>query len=122
MPEQRLIPPRIRRSGFRDARLIIIASEGTYTEKIYFDDLKMVYTNPKVHVEALERMDTASDPQHVLELLDEFRKTYPFKKGYDEFWLAIDVDRWKERNLSGVAEQCVQRGYSLAVSNPCFEL
>jgi len=122
MPERRLIPPRIRRSGFRDARLIIVAAEGMHTEKRYFEDLAILYANPRVHVQVLDRLDTASDPQHVMELLDEFRKIFPFKKDFDELWLVIDVDRWKERNLSKVATLCSQKSYAMAVSNPCFEV
>jgi len=42
MPLKRFIPP-TRRSGNRDAKLIIIAAEGTNTEKKYFDDLVDAY-------------------------------------------------------------------------------
>jgi hypothetical protein len=34
-----------RKSGLRDARLIIIAAEGEKTEKIYFEGLKEYYQN-----------------------------------------------------------------------------
>ena len=36
--------------------------------------------------------------------------------------MVIDVDRWKESELGDVAQQCEQKKYFLAVSNPCFEL
>lgn len=41
---------RERREAFRDARLIVIASEGKDTERIYFKALAREYTNPRVHV------------------------------------------------------------------------
>lgn len=37
---------RERREAFRDARLIVIASEGKDTERIYFKALAKEYTNP----------------------------------------------------------------------------
>ena len=42
---------RERQEAFRDARLIVIASEGKDTERIYFKALAKEYTNPRVHVE-----------------------------------------------------------------------
>ena len=46
---------RERREAFRDARLIVIASEGKDTERIYFKALAKEYANPRVHVHILER-------------------------------------------------------------------
>lgn len=46
---------RERREAFRDARLVIIASEGKDTERIYFSAMAAEYTNPRVHVLLLER-------------------------------------------------------------------
>lgn len=111
-----------RKSGLRDARLIIIAAEGEETEKAYFEGLKEHYFNPRVHVEVLGRLESASDPTRVLKLLDQFRSTYHLRKGYDQLWLVIDVDRWGNQKLSSVSRQCLQKGYQLAVSNPAFEI
>ena len=44
---------RERREAFRDARLIVIATEGKDTERIYFTELAKEYTNPRVHVHIL---------------------------------------------------------------------
>jgi hypothetical protein len=121
MPSKRFVP-RTRRSGFRDAKLIIIASEGTNTEKRYFDDLANAYFAPNIHVEVLNRLDAGSDPQTVLLALDEFCSRYRFRSGYDELWLVIDVDRWRKKQLSDVGSLCAQKKYGYAVSNPCFEL
>ncbi len=111
-----------RKSGVRDARLIIIAAEGEETEKIYFDGLKKYYANPHIHVEVLERLESASDPARILKILDQFRSTYKLRKGYDQLWLVIDVDRWGSQKLAAVSQQCVQKAYQLAVSNPAFEI
>lgn len=60
---------RERREAFRDARLIVIASEGKDTERIYFKALAKEYTNPRVHVHILKRSEDEknnSSLEHVL--------------------------------------------------------
>ena len=121
MPLKRFTSP-TRRSGNRDAKLIIIAAEGTNTEKKYFDDLVDSYSAPNIHMEVLNRIDAGSDPETVLKALDKFRKQYSLRLGYDELWLVIDVDRWRKRQLSNVGSLCAQKRYGYAVSNPCFEI
>lgn len=123
MLQKRIFKPRIRGSGFRDAKLIVIAAEGMNTEKKYFSDVvsKKYYYNPRVHVEVLHREETASSPNNVIKQLDEFRREYRLNK-FDELWMVIDFDRWGIKVLSQIAAQCVAKGYYLAVSNPCFEL
>jgi len=110
-------------SGSRSlSRLIIIATEGTHTEKKYFEDMvTQYYHNPRVHVQVLERLTSASSPEHVLKVLNSFEKEYLLGKD-DELWMVIDLDRWHNRELGSVAAQCKQKDYRLAVSNPCFEL
>ncbi|MCU0447849.1 MAG: RloB family protein [Microscillaceae bacterium] len=103
------------------AKLFVIATEGSETEKQYFEALNS--TNPRVHIKVLERLDTASSPSRVLKLLDDFKKEFKLRKG-DELWLVIDRDyqSWKEKEISEVAQLCQQKGYFMALSNPCFEL
>jgi hypothetical protein len=36
--------------------------------------------------------------------------------------MVIDFDRWGVGKLGEIAQACRQKGYLLAVSNPCFEL
>lgn len=49
---------RERREAFRDARLIVIASEGKDTERIYFTALAKEYTNPRVSTRACSYIRT----------------------------------------------------------------
>lgn len=66
----------VRPEAFRDARLIVIASEGKDTERIYFNALAKEYANPRVHVHILERRgeeQNNSSPKHVLEQLKDYR-------------------------------------------------
>ena len=108
---------RKRKSGFRDSRLIVIATEGEKTEKKYFEDFS---PNSRVGIEVLPNIDSQSSPLKVIELLNGFKSEYKLNRA-DELWLVIDVDRWGEGQLSEVARLCGQKDYHLAVSNPCFE-
>ena len=123
MPSKREFRPRYRSSNLRDAKLIVIATEGTHTETKYFQDIASpkYYHNSRVHVEVLSRDTTASSPEHVIRMLDQFKREFRLNK-YDELWMVIDVDSWGDEKLSSIATQCNQKKYYLAVSNPSFEL
>ena len=116
---------RERREAFRDARLIVIASEGKDTERIYFKALAKEYTNPRVHVHILERTvdeQNNSSPEHVLKQLNDYKNQYDLEAD-DELWLVVDKDRWTESMLSRVATECAHDDYMhMALSNPCIEL
>lgn len=116
---------RERREAFRDARLIVIASEGKDTERIYFKALAKEYTNPRVHVHILERSEdeqNSSSPEHVLKQLNDYKGHYELESD-DELWLVVDRDRWTETMLSRVATECAQNNFMhVALSNPCIEL
>lgn len=112
-----------RKSGLRDSKLIIIATEGEKTEKAYFNGIAFstIYRHSGVHVEVLERLDGGSDPKNCLRSLTKFKSEYHLNSN-DELWLVCDVDTWGDRKLSEVNQLCRQKGYKLAVSNPCFEI
>lgn len=116
---------RERREAFRDARLIVIASEGKDTERIYFKALAKEYTNPRVHVHILERNkdeQNNSSPEHVLKQLNDYKSQYELDAD-DELWLVVDKDRWTDAMLSHVATECAQGdSMHMALSYPCFEL
>jgi len=113
-----------RRSGYRDSRLIVIASEGTRTEPAYFEALRdYLLTSPsRVHVEVLRREPgSPSAPEYVIEQLDSFKRSWKLSSD-DELWAVIDYDRWGEAKLSTVATAASQKSYHLAISRPCFEV
>jgi hypothetical protein len=115
-----------RRVQHHDARIFVVATEGTETERHYFTGLQErdIVDRSRVHIEVIvtPRVDGISAPKHVLARLDTFASRYHLVDGLDELWLVIDVDRWPEQQLSEVAQQCVQKRYLMAVSRPCFEL
>ena len=116
---------RERLEAFRDARLIVIASEGKDTERIYFKASAKEYTNPRVHVHILERSEDErnnSSPEHVLKQLNNYKNQYEMEAD-DELWLVVDKDRWTDAMLSRVATECTQEvSMHMALSNPCFVL
>jgi hypothetical protein len=127
------VATRIQRTGLidrrvqrRDARIFVIATEGTDTEPAYFRGLqeREIIDRSRVRIEviATPREDGTSAPRHVLRRLDAFAARYRLLDGLDELWLVVDVDRWPAPQLSEVAQEATQKGFGLAVSNPCFEL
>jgi RloB-like protein len=114
----------VRRGGFRDAVLFVIASEGALTEPRYFRGLKERWHHPGIHIHVLERVDPSlSSPEHVLGELDRFRGEYSLQER-DQLWLLMDRDfqSWKPAMISAIAQECQSKGYFLAASNPCFEI
>lgn len=77
-----------RKSGVRDATLFVIATEGEYTEKRYFETLvsKDYFFSTRVHVEVMPASDGQSAPNQVMARLDAFKKEYKLRHG-DELWI-----------------------------------
>ncbi|NLX95321.1 MAG: RloB domain-containing protein [Rhodopirellula sp.] len=105
----------------RDASLVIIACEDTYAVKQYFAR----FHTRKVQFHVLATEGGRSSPKDVLARLDAAKNDYATEDG-DSFWVCMDTDHWVEanhiRNLRDVLRQCRQKGYEVAISNPCFEL
>lgn len=109
----------------------MIASEGADTERIYFEGLKNDSENPKnnqfIKIEFLERIseEARSESSHkaVMEQLNQYKVKYQLEEA-DELWLLIDRDKSNNpvQKVANIAQSCKQKGYFLALSNPCFEL
>ena len=113
---------RERIAGRRDIRkLFVIVTEGTNTEKTYFEDLAANerFNHPSVHIEVIPSSN--SSPEHVLASLSDFDNKYELET-CDELWLVIDRDRWTIATLNRVAQEAMQKSFCLADSNPAFEL
>jgi hypothetical protein len=116
--------PFTRPVGRRDASLIIIATEGRKTERIYFECLAKQYQSTKVHVEVLEKLDDNSSPVQVMQLLDSFVDEFELDD-QDELWMVVDRDyqSWKPAMMRQIAQMCHQKkGFNFCVSNPSFEI
>ena len=105
----------------RDATLVVIASEDRFAVKQYFD----LFHSTRIQFHVLETEDGKSSPEHVMARLERYLDEYSVGVG-DQFWLVLDTDHWIEgshlQNLVEVVKRCRQKGISVALSNPCFEL
>src|SRR5690242_8463724 len=101
----------------RDTRLIVIATEGKRTELQYFQSFK----NTRVQIRIIPTEGGLSAPEYVLERLDEFRQQFSLDPS-DQLWLMFDVDRWGAGKIRTICQLANQKGYRLAISNPCFEV
>jgi len=105
---------------FRDASLILIASEGEKTEASYFSFPFLLHR--RVKILPIPSNNGKSSPSHVLDNLKKEAKKYNLTKG-DRLWLVIDRDRWRPYQISEVMGKRVCRlNIRVAISNPCFEL
>lgn len=107
----------------RDASLIVIATEGRETEKIYFESF--CFKSSRVHLKVLPSSDNKSAPNHVHSRIKEFCNNLQLKEDKDQFWIVLDKDRWKEVNLTLIQSEIrrIKRyNLRLAISNPCFEI
>jgi len=111
----------------RDDRVFVIATEDTHAPKQYFGHLAL----PRVRVIVLETPDDTghSSPIHVLNRLRESHREYASRKEIqhdDEFWVLIDTDHhFDPSHRAGTLRamtEAKQKGFRVAVSNPCFEL
>lgn len=112
-----------RKTGFRDAKLIIIATEGTVTEVEYFNQLREqdIFSPLRFQIKVIPPNENKSAPNHVIKSLTNYKKQYQIKAD-DELWMVIDRDRWNVKMISEIISQCKQKGIGLCISNPCFEL
>lgn len=108
----------------RDYRLFAIACEGSKREKEYFRQLEGI--SRRVVVECIEdeqyKADPPSSPSHVLRRALEYVEKYDLDQD-DSIWLVMDVDKWGDKILAAVHQECKDRhNWHAIISNPCFEI
>lgn len=101
----------------RSTSIIVVATEGAKTEKNYFE----IFKSKKVQIHVIPNKQDRSSPKYILQNLDDYAAEFQIRDD-DQLWLAIDVDRWTMKELNDICQQCIQKEYNLAISNPCFEL
>ncbi|MFM9964360.1 MAG: RloB family protein [Planctomycetaceae bacterium] len=105
----------------RDASLVVVASEDTHAVKQYFGRFRP----RRVQFRVLGTEDGRSSPPDVMGRLDKFKDEFQIRED-DQLWVCFDTDHWVEpghiQNLAETIRLCKQKGYRLAISQPCFEL
>ena len=111
----------------KDVFVISIATEGK-TEEQYFDFLSEIVSDDIIKIDRLIRDDeddTKSHPIHVIELLEERIKVWEeYGVEANELWMIIDRDKQNvsKKQLEKIIEECEEKRFNLALSNPTFEL
>ena len=119
-------PVRIGRAEreYRDDRLFLVATDDTYAPSQYFEGLSF----PRVRVTVIPNDGSvASSPLHVVERMKEvFAGVRKDAQDEDEFWVLLDTDHNVKDshlgNLTSALQKARQVGFSVAISNPCFDL
>jgi hypothetical protein len=102
-------------------KVYVIATEGKCTEPLYFQCFQGNPYRQNLSIKLLPARKGQSAPKSVLKRLQEYAKKSGLKP-QDELWLVIDVPEWTTADLQAVYQACQKEGYSLAASNPSFEL
>jgi hypothetical protein len=110
---------------FRDASLFIIACEGAKREANYFKLFNEKST--RIRVVVREGSNSGEDPGKSAPnwLLDwAICKVEEFGLGEnDSLWFVSDVDRWTQKSLRILNEECKKnKNWYIVLSNPCFEV
>ena len=108
----------------RDYRLFAIACEGSKREREYFQQLEGI--SHRVVVEYIEdehyKTDPPSSPSHVLRRALEYVERNALNDE-DSVWLVMDVDKWGDKVLNEVHDECRKHSnWHTVISNPCFEI
>lgn len=130
------------------SKIIFLSCEGSVTEEEYIAILSELYgsvkskiqlisvaedeihTAPKKRTTEQNRTLGKSKPWQLVERIDKFKEvkkdTYEFSKyPEDEFWIISDIDdnlNVHAKEFEQTIEDCQEKGYHYAFSNPFFEV
>jgi len=124
--KQRNIDSYKRREGSKEPhKSILIVSEGSKTEPIYFNSLR---NNLRLAMVEVEIVGEGAAPITVVDRAIELRgerkrlaKTSLTKAAYEVVYCVIDVEAPKAESLSRAANKARDNKLEVILSNPCFE-
>jgi hypothetical protein len=105
--------------SLRDGRLFIVASDDSYAPKQYFDFFRL----PRVQVHVVE---TPLDENrcHAIDVLNRLEGLE--HEDEDERWMLLDTDHYSNgrhvKEFRRIIKEAGEKGISVALSKPCFEL
>lgn len=103
----------------RDDRLFIVASDDSYAPKQYFDFFRLARV--QVHV-----VETPLDENrcHAIDVLQRLESIEHEEE--DERWMLLDTDHYVNgphiKEFRRIIKEAKEKGVSIALSKPCFEL
>ena len=104
-------------------KVFYIATEGSVTERKYFDALVRHYNLRNVRL--LKKARTRSSPSQVIERLERQMRSRKDDFGVElkeEYWAVFDTDKSTAEALVRLSARARRKQIQLAASNPCFEL
>lgn len=130
------------------SKIIFLSCEGSVTEEEYIGVLSKIYdgvkgrvqlisvaedevhTLPKKRTREQNQVLGKSKPWQLVERINKFKEEkeakYEFSKyPEDEFWIVSDVDDNldnHETEFKNAIQECEEKGYKYAISNPFFEI
>lgn len=130
------------------SKIIFLSCEGSVTEEEYIEVLLNIYdgvkgrvqlisvaedevhTLPKKRTREQNQVLGKSKPWQLVERINKFKEEkeakYEFSKyPEDEFWIVSDVDDNldnHETEFKNAIQECEEKGYKYAISNPFFEI
>jgi hypothetical protein len=112
----------------KDARAILIVTEGTVTEVVYFKSLReqLRLTKDLIKVVHGKGTDPENLVKHAIALREErnceARKQTSDKVSFDEVWCVLDSEgAERERGIKAAFELAARERVRIALSRPCFE-
>ena len=108
-----------KKSPWRDAKLFLIICEGKDREVDYFEYFDGLSRQLKVIPIPNEAGKSA--PKHLQVNAEKAAKSYEDGGEY-ELWIAMDIDKWEQKDLHEIKSFCDEKDWSIAFSNPCFEV
>jgi len=105
--------------SLRDDRLFIVACDDTYAPKQYFGFFRF----PRVQIYVIP---TPKDTHqcHAIDVLQRLKEIE--REDDDELWMLLDADHYIEgshlREFTRILKEAREKGVSVALSKPCFEL
>ena len=106
-------------STLRDDRLFIVACDDSYAPKQYFNFFR--FTRVQVHV-----VETPLDENrcHAIDVLKRLEAIEHEEE--DERWMLLDTDHYVNgphiKEFTRIIKEAKEKGISVALSKPCFEL
>lgn len=121
-----------RQSNIREVeKFFIIASEGTVTERKYFNQLENApcfNRAGKIAFMQIKHPSGEGNPLSLRSQIREIKRDVNYHSS-DELWMIIDTDQWKDLlakhgfTFESFIEACYEEdGTKVLVSNPCFEI
>jgi len=110
-----------RKAGNKSSRLIYICCEDEKSSRLYFNQLRMYYRNPKIRI--LVQNLKESDPVRLVCKLKADLKNHNIQ-GDDLIFCLFDVDDRNNDKLNTAYQEAIKSKYNiqLILSNPSFEL